>query len=1195
MRRVVERLSALTVDDGADASPASTSGDAGQPQIPDAGERRVSARRGASPSLPTPPPSVERTVAALKAAYAEEKYADVRAAVVVALQRVPQPARFVLLCVEALAHESHDDERRVAEGTKPTRARGTSPSEPVTHLLLEALGATQCVEAVRRPVFAVTEPGTRLIDPDARAAAAALLARTFRGAVLAAWGAEADADADAAETPSRDPNAQRRGSESLSSARLHPRTAARLAAVAGIDLADLEAHDPHPNARPSVAHALHWYVGACVGGAFGAPPARVAPTVANDETRARDGASASASVNAAVRLVRHFSLVAFATPSALDAIERCGHGALADGVAACLPRRERERYVRGLAERRMRRLGLPPALPERDRAREEARVRYLCAQGRWEVADALAGADPGLRAAMAEIQNPTGAESTDGSFDAAPRRSSWTRETENAARRPHTLPLDLPSGAVVFADDAQSLRRATRCLSRDTVIGLDTEWRPDSASGKNKTSLLQLAGRRSAALLDVPRLCATCAPDVILEALHAILCAPREWTQPPGDGDEGSDRKRSEPPIVLGFGLAEDLRRAARSWPASLGRALAAIPRAVCLQTLCASSPVCRGAGLARLPGLSAVAARFLGAPLDKSETCSDWNLRPLSAAQTRYAAQDARVLVRLLPCVLGAGTPEEAAAVALDRHAVPAVPAMLADADLRGAAEGEFAPFELETADDDPGGDAVAAGPGNAKNDNADDASPLSPSDTAAALLARLAPLGVDPTPIRLPPRTGPAAADTAAALGPDVPVDAVVKSIGVVIELPARNGTTSSPPSGSSSASAVAAALGAPFADGADAAEAPPGRDATEKNTFTEPLSRVPALLMLRGSDRVDLRVVASRFGVAKRKVRLATPEECVRIFGYPPGSMPPLGLRGCASLAAASGAAPSPTGSAQNSSVPVFMDAAVRALGSRDVYPGAGAPDLVFRCPADTLAEATRADVIALAMPKTTSTTSTTSAEPPPSVNGADRKRFVADASLGRLARWLRALGVDAEHVPAGAAGEYSRLFELATTERRVVLTRDRRVSLRREFRDVGVFVVEPDDPREQLRFVAARFGLAFQRGRLLTRCARCNGEVQRKLTPEEVAAHPRIPAKVKRAAEDFWACGRCAKVYWIGPKSHKAMDFIREDLIDMLVSKNTPDFIKENFSSAEESAGASEQEQEALMDEAARGDAWPRGDA
>jgi hypothetical protein len=73
-----------------------------------------------------------------------------------------------------------------------------------------------------------------------------------------------------------------------------------------------------------------------------------------------------------------------------------------------------------------------------------------------------------------------------------------------------------------------------------------------------------------------------------------------------------------------------------------------------------------------------------------------------------------------------------------------------------------------------------------------------------------------------------------------------------------------------------------------------------------------------------------------------------------------------------------------------------------------------------------------------------------------------------------------------------------------------------------------------------------------------------------------------------------------VYWIGPKSHKAMDFIREDLMDMLVAKNTPDFIKQNFSfvskksAAETSAGAAEREQEALADAAERGDAWPRGE-
>ena len=1245
MRRVVERLFALTVDDEADAGPASTSGDAGRAQIPDAGERVVSARRGASPSPRPPPPSVERTVAALKAAYADEKYADVRAAVVAALPRVPHPARFVLRCVEALANESHDEKKPTVAGEKKTQTRGTSPAEPLTHLLLEALGATECVAATRRPVFAAIEAGTRLVDPEARAAAAALLARTFRGA-------EPPPDAD--ETPNaagdETPNETKKksltggGVSKTRAACLQPRAAAKLAAVAGIDLADLEAHDPHEKRNENenenahgggeVEHALVLFCGACLGAAIGAP-------AGGKKNQDQPKSETATRVSAAVRLVRHFSLAAFATPSALDAIGSCGHGALADGVAACLPTRERERYVRRLAERetktdatfdrtigptgvpaaeraerRMRRLGLPPTFPEQDRAREEARLRRLCAQGRWEVAAALAGEDPGLRAAMAH-----GSWLRDPLLRRSSPRSSRSRngnENENAAR--DVLPLDLPSGAVVFADDARSLRRAVNCLARDAVIGLDTEWRPDSgesaqggAPRKNKTSLLQLAGRRSAALLDVPSLCLSCAPDVIDEALRAILCAPREWNGALEAGDEGEDAgKRNQPPIVLGFGLAEDLRRAARSWPSSLGRALAAIPRAVCLQALCASSPVCRDAGLARLPGLSAVAAHFLGAPLDKTETCSDWNRRPLSAAQTRYAAQDARVLVRLLPGVLAVATVEHAAAVARDRHAAPAVPSMLAEHLERVADdffEGEFAALELETRGREGSRNTTSGSkPIYEHLHVGDDVSePLTPSDTAAALLALLAPLGVDPTPIRLPPETGPTAEDTAAALGPRVPVDAGVKSIGVVIadgNVGVRHCDRGAAP-GSRSAAAVAAALGAPLADqpaggGGDA-------NAEEEKRRTENFPRrtvTPVLLMLRGSDRVDLRAVASRFGVAKRKVRLATPEECVRIFGYPPGSMPPVGLRDCAANAGASSG---------NAPIPALMDAAVRALGARDVYPGAGAPDLVFRCPADSLAEATRADVLALAEPgrktnvgQTPRPPSAPAARPEAPTTSAEvadvAKRFVADGALGRLARWLRALGVDAEHVPAGAAGEYGALLRLAREENRVVLTRDRRVTRRREFRDdVGVFVVEPDDPREQLRFVAARFGLTFQRGRLLTRCAKCNGEVERKLTPGEVAAHPRIPAKVKdSAAEDFWACGRCAKVYWIGPKSHKAMDFIREDLMDMLVAKNTPDFIKQNFSfvskksAAETSAGAAEREQEALADAAERGDAWPRGE-
>jgi len=42
------------------------------------------------------------------------------------------------------------------------------------------------------------------------------------------------------------------------------------------------------------------------------------------------------------------------------------------------------------------------------------------------------------------------------------------------------------------------------------------------------------------------------------------------------------------------------------------------------------------------------------------------------------------------------------------------------------------------------------------------------------------------------------------------------------------------------------------------------------------------------------VDLWKVAGALEVPKREFRLATPEECVRVVGYPPGSAPPVGLR-------------------------------------------------------------------------------------------------------------------------------------------------------------------------------------------------------------------------------------------------------------------------------------------------------------
>ena len=58
-------------------------------------------------------------------------------------------------------------------------------------------------------------------------------------------------------------------------------------------------------------------------------------------------------------------------------------------------------------------------------------------------------------------------------------------------------------------------------------------------------------------------------------------------------------------------------------------------------------------------------------------------------------------------------------------------------------------------------------------------------------------------------------------------------------------------------------------------------------------------------------------------------------------------------------------------------------------------------------------------------------------------------------------------------------------------------------------MGAYLVEDDDPKRQLAQVSAHFGLTFERGKLLTRCAKCNGAVDQKCTPEEVAVSAAIP--------------------------------------------------------------------------------------
>jgi len=149
-----------------------------------------------------------------------------------------------------------------------------------------------------------------------------------------------------------------------------------------------------------------------------------------------------------------------------------------------------------------------------------------------------------------------------------------------------------------------------------------------------------------------------------------------------------------------------------------------------------------------------------------------------------------------------------------------------------------------------------------------------------------------------------------------------------------------------------------------------------------------------------------------------------------------------------------------------------------------------------------------------------------------------RFVVDAMMGRLLRWLRVLGVDSLLREEGES--LHALFGRCQAESRILLTRDRKLAERKGLRHVAVFVVSSDESREQLREVVAHFGLRLSADEFMMRCSVCNGRGYVKLSKAEVAGRDDCPPKVLEAIDEFYACRSCGKLYWEGPKSNNAFE-------------------------------------------------------
>jgi uncharacterized protein with PIN domain len=153
-----------------------------------------------------------------------------------------------------------------------------------------------------------------------------------------------------------------------------------------------------------------------------------------------------------------------------------------------------------------------------------------------------------------------------------------------------------------------------------------------------------------------------------------------------------------------------------------------------------------------------------------------------------------------------------------------------------------------------------------------------------------------------------------------------------------------------------------------------------------------------------------------------------------------------------------------------------------------------------------------------------------------------RFIADAHLGALARFLRMAGFDTLY-----ENDYrdEDLVAIAVREERTVLTRDRELLKRREVEQGGY--LHAIRPEAQLREVFERYGLAAL-ARPFTLCLHCNLPL-RTVPKSEVL--DRLPESVRAQHTEFTSCAACGRVFWKG-SHHKRM----EAMLDGVIALESP---------------------------------------
>ena len=134
-----------------------------------------------------------------------------------------------------------------------------------------------------------------------------------------------------------------------------------------------------------------------------------------------------------------------------------------------------------------------------------------------------------------------------------------------------------------------------------------------------------------------------------------------------------------------------------------------------------------------------------------------------------------------------------------------------------------------------------------------------------------------------------------------------------------------------------------------------------------------------------------------------------------------------------------------------------------------------------------------------------------------------KFILDVHLGRLAKYLRAMGFDTLY-----RNDYddSEIADISNREKRIILTRDKGLLMRKNVRR-GHWV-RNTRVKEQVFEITRKFDLS-SKITPFKRCMDCNGLIEQ-VSKESILQL--IQPGTRKYYEDFFRCHDCHKIYWKG---------------------------------------------------------------